>query len=87
MNNIGINTQNRFNRKSELFTTVSRKLEQVLYNHGIMFISQSRDPDGMTVWTYKRTDELEQIVSQFRESRARHAVPMKLSYVNPRIKQ
>lgn len=50
-----------------LFTTMSRKLEQVLYNFGHRFIHQEKDPDGMCIWTFRRTPELEVIVDMFRQ--------------------
>lgn len=50
------------------FRTLNRKLEQVLFNHGIMFTAQAKDPDGMTIWIYNRTAELDSIVNQFRRS-------------------
>lgn len=50
-----------------LFTTMSRKLEQVLYNFGHRFIRQEKDPDGMCMWTFRRTPELDSIVDMFRQ--------------------
>ena len=84
------NAQNKSfstNSASKTFTTMNRKLEQVLYNHGIMFISQHKNEDGMTVWSYERTAELESIVGQFRRSRACRPGIMRLAYVNPRSKK
>lgn len=60
------------------FSTMNRKLEQVLYNHGIMFIEQHRNIDGMTVWTYESTQEVEEIVRRWREAQERNR--FKLSY-------
>lgn len=50
-----------------LFTTMSRKLEQVLYNFGHYFIRQDKDADGVCSWTYRRTPELDAIVDMFRQ--------------------
>lgn len=70
---------------STTFSTMNRKLEQVLFNHGIMFTSQHRNEDLMNVWTYERTPELERIVSLFRESHTNRLKTMQLAYKNPRI--
>lgn len=51
---------------SVTFTTRNRKLEQFLYLHGIDYVSWDKDDDGMTVWTYKRTPEVEHIAEEFR---------------------
>lgn len=63
------------------FSTMNRKLEQVLYNHGIMFIGQHRNIDGMTVWTYEATQEVEEIVSRWRAAQERNR--FKFSYQRP----
>ncbi len=47
-------------------TTKSRKLEQFLYAHGIDFISQDKDDEGMTIWTYEQTDEVMFIITEFK---------------------
>lgn len=77
---------NKQNTASIVFTTMNRKLEQVLYNHGIMFIGQHKNEDGMTVWTYVRTKELEQIVSQFRSFATKKRPQMRLAYAAPETK-
>jgi len=45
--------------------TSSRKLEQFFYLHGINFIRQEKDEDGMTVWVYERTPENIRILEEF----------------------
>lgn len=55
----------------EPITTKNRKLEQFFYVHGIDFMNCSRDEDGMTVWTYERTEENERIVEEFRTAVSR----------------
>lgn len=52
----------------ETIRVKSRKLEQFFYLHGIEFISCEKDPeDGMTVWTYERTDEAVRVMDEYRE--------------------
>lgn len=75
------------NNASQIFNTMNRKLEQVLYNHGIMFTRQYKNVDGMNVWSYKRTPELDKIVNQFRLSRSCRPGVMKLAYSNPNTKE
>ena len=72
---------NRNGHQVRTFSTMNRKLEQVLYNHGIMFIGQHRNIDGMTVWTYEATQEVEEIVRRWRAAQERNR--FKLSYQRP----
>lgn len=50
-----------------MFTTTNRKLEQFLYMHKIMFARFSKSEDGMTVWEYERTPELEAVVAEYKK--------------------
>jgi len=51
------------------FTTKNRKLEQTLFNLGEHHLSWHKDPeDGYTVWVYRNTEKVQQIVSWFREA-------------------
>lgn len=48
-------------------TTKNRKLEQFFFAHGIDYLDCRKDPeDGMTVWTYPKTEETEHIVAEFK---------------------
>ena len=52
----------------ETIRVKSRKLEQFFYLHGIGFISCEKDPeDGMTVWTYEKTDEAVRVMEEFKD--------------------
>ena len=53
--------------QSPTFQTMSSKLEQFLYAHGIRFSSTHSDADGMQVWVYKLTPETQRVVDEFRE--------------------
>ena len=50
------------------FTTKNRKLEQTLFNLGEHHLSWPKDEDGYTVWVYRNTEKVQQIVSWFREA-------------------
>lgn len=52
-------------------TTMNRKLEQTLFNLGVHFISCDKNADGMTVWTYKNTEKVRQIMEWFREAQTK----------------
>lgn len=79
------NSSRRNESQVNTFSTMNRKLEQVLYNHGIMFIGQHKNIDGMTVWTYEATQEVEEIVRRWREAQERNR--FKLSYQRPTGKE
>ena len=50
------------------FETKNRKLEQTLFNLGEHHLSWHKDEDGYTVWVYRNTEKVQQIVSWFREA-------------------
>lgn len=50
-----------------VFETSSRKLEQFLFIHDIRHSGWRKDDDGMTVWQYPDTDEVNHVVTEFRE--------------------
>ena len=50
----------------ETITTKNRRLEQFFYAHGVDFRTCTKDDDGMTVWTYDRTEENEHILAEFK---------------------
>lgn len=52
--------------QNKTFSTMSHKLEEFLYWHNIVADSVSKDPDGMTIWTYEVTPELDRVVQEFR---------------------
>ena len=56
-----------------IITTKSRRLEQFFYAHGIIFLSCSKDDEGMTVWTYENNEENRRIVDEFKLGLARLA--------------
>ena len=49
------------------FRTANPKLEQFLFVHDIRFISFEKNSDGLTEWTYPLSEELEQVVAEYRE--------------------
>ena len=49
------------------FRTANRRLEQFLFLHDILFISQNKNEDGLNEWNYEITPELERVVAEFRE--------------------
>ena len=53
------------------FETNSRKLEQFLYMHDISHVSWHKDEDNMTVWVYPDTEEVREVVSEYRRIVAR----------------
>jgi len=61
--------------------TVSRRLENFLYAHGIMYLHYQYDPDGVIYWVYADTPEVRRIVSEFRSTfvkkgdRTKNALP------------
>ena len=57
----------------DTITTKNRKLEQFFYAHGVDYIDCTKDEDGMTVWTYSKTPENENILSEWRLALARRA--------------
>ena len=48
------------------FETSSRKLEQFLFIHDIHHIGLYKNEDNMTVWQYPYTEEVMEVVSEFR---------------------
>lgn len=48
--------------------TYNRRLEQALFTLGVTFLSCDKDDEGMTYWTYPRTEKTEQIFSWFKEA-------------------
>lgn len=48
------------------FETSSRKLEQFLFIHDIRHIGFYKNEDNMTVWQYPYTEEVMEVVSEFR---------------------
>lgn len=56
---------------NELFQTRNRRLEQFLYIHDIRFVSCIKDHEGMTVWLYEPTPELNSVVKEWREIQKR----------------
>ena len=48
------------------FETSSRKLEQFLFIHDIHHIGSYKNEDNMTVWQYPYTEEVMEVVSEFR---------------------
>lgn len=55
------------NEFSVTIKTSNRKLENVLYYLGVHYAQCDKNEDGMTVWTYIRTEKVDQIVKWFRE--------------------
>lgn len=48
--------------------TYNRRLEQALFTLGVTFLSCDKDEDGMTYWTYTRTEKTVQIFAWFKEA-------------------
>ena len=48
--------------------TTCRKLEQTLWALGVHHLSWEKDADGMTVWVYRNTPKVRQIIDWFREA-------------------
>lgn len=46
----------------------NRRLEQALFSLGVHFLSCDKDDEGMTYWTYPRTEKTVQIVAWFKEA-------------------
>ena len=55
----------------QFFRTNQRRLEQFLWAHGIDWVNQTKDEDGMTVWVYLETDEVRRVVDEFRQGIAK----------------
>lgn len=53
------------------FETNSRKLEQFLFMHDISHVSWHKDEDNMTVWVYPNTEEVREVVNEYRRIVAR----------------
>lgn len=49
-----------------IFETSSRKLEQFLFCHEIRHDGFYKNEDNMTVWMYKKTPEVMEVVKEFR---------------------
>ena len=43
----------------------NRKIEQFLYLHGVDFISQDKDLEGLTVWRYEDNKENRRIIDEY----------------------
>lgn len=48
--------------------TRNRQLEQVLFSLGVHHIAWEKDEEGMTVWIYKNTEKVQQIMAWFKEA-------------------
>jgi len=48
----------------------NRKIEQFLYAHGHDFISQEKDPEGLTVWKYPDNKEIRRIIDEYLQAQA-----------------
>lgn len=55
------------------FETSARPLEQFLFIHDIFFREWKKSVDGMTVWVYDVTPELERVVKEYRDIVARRS--------------
>lgn len=53
------------------FETNARKLEQFLFVHDIHHQSYYKDRDNMTVWVYPNTEEVREVVAEYRRICAR----------------
>lgn len=49
------------------FDTVNRKLEQFLYVHDVFHSDIYKTEDGMTVWCYRDTPRLREVVAEYKE--------------------
>ena len=50
------------------FKVYNRRLEQVLFYLGVDFLSCDKDDEGMTYWTYAKTQKTETIVNMFKDA-------------------
>ena len=50
----------------------NRKLEQVLFYLGQKWIACDKTEQGMTVWTYNKTEDVVRIIKLFNESIREH---------------
>lgn len=53
------------------FKTTSRKLEQFLYVHDILYMYWHKAPDGMTEWVYSLDAEGMRVLEEYRRIVAR----------------
>ena len=53
------------------FETTSRKLEQFLFVHDIQHESFYKNEDNMTVWVYPNSEEVQEVVAEYRKIVAR----------------
>ena len=61
-----MNTTYATTAAKSVFETSSRKLEQFLYVHDIHHQSFYKDLDNMTVWVYPDSEELRDVVDEYR---------------------
>ena len=59
------------NDTANTFKTSARKLEQFLFVHDIHHQSFYKDEDNMTVWVYPNTEEVREVVDEYRRICAR----------------
>lgn len=52
---------------TNIFSTTNRHLEQFLYMHRIHFHIWNKSEDGCTTWHYHVTDELTEILNEYRD--------------------
>lgn len=50
----------------QLFETTSKKLEEFLYVHLILWAKSYINDDGETVWIYLRNEEFDRVLEEFR---------------------